>query len=191
MTGDGGARRRARNAGTLRPMEEADLERVLAWRNHPQVRRWMYTTHEIGPEEHRRWFEASAGDPQRHLLVYELDGQACGFVNVTVDVATGVAGASATWGFYLAPDAPRGSGRGLGEAAIDHAFGTMALEELRGEALASNANSIAFHRRLGFEASGSPGGERREQDSEPVNVACFKLGREAWLARRRENETRP
>ena len=186
-----GARRRPQAAGALRPMEEADLERVLAWRNHPDVRRWMYTTHEIGMEEHRSWFAASAEVPGRHLLVYELDGEPCGFVNVSVDGTAGAAGASATWGFYLAPDAPRGSGRGLGQAAIDHAFGTMALEELRGEALASNANSIAFHRRLGFEAAGAAGGERREQDGEPVEVACFRLGREAWMARRTEDETRP
>ena len=80
--------------------------------------------------------------------------------------------------------------RGLGRAAIDHAFEAMAISELRGEALASNANSIAFHRRLGFEPSGSTDLERREQDGEPVDVACFRLGREAWLARRQESETR-
>lgn len=190
MTGADGLRRRPQAAGSLRPMAEDDLERVLAWRNHPDVRRWMYTTHEIGMEEHRTWFAASAEDPRRHLLVYELDGEACGFVNVTVDTVADSAGASATWGFYLAPDAPRGSGRGLGRAAIDHAFEAMAISELRGEALASNANSIAFHRRLGFEPSGSTDLERREQDGEPVDVACFRLGREAWLARRQESETR-
>lgn len=41
----------------IRPMVYADLERVLAWRNHPDVRRYMYTQHEITLDEHQRWYE--------------------------------------------------------------------------------------------------------------------------------------
>jgi hypothetical protein len=42
-----------RKAG-VRPMADADVERVLAWRNHLKVRRYMYTQHEITLDEHQR-----------------------------------------------------------------------------------------------------------------------------------------
>jgi UDP-2,4-diacetamido-2,4,6-trideoxy-beta-L-altropyranose hydrolase/UDP-4-amino-4,6-dideoxy-N-acetyl-beta-L-altrosamine N-acetyltransferase len=131
----------------LRPMQAQDLERVLAWRNHPEVRRHMYTQRLINPEEHRGWFERASQAPQRHLLIYEQDGEPLGFVNLNVvDTAAG----RAEWGFYLAPDAPRGSGRGLGQCTLTYAFTTLRLHKLCGEVLADNTRSQRFHERLGF-----------------------------------------
>ena len=83
MSRTGGVKRGIPGEGVLRPMVDADLERVLGWRNHPDVRRWMYTSHEIELDEHRRWFRGASQDERRHLLVYELDGEPCGYVNVT------------------------------------------------------------------------------------------------------------
>ncbi len=42
--------------GRLRPMTVSDLESVLKLRNHPEVRRYMFTRHEIATEEHALWF---------------------------------------------------------------------------------------------------------------------------------------
>ena len=92
----------------LRPMKEFDLEKVLQWRNHPEVRRYMYTTHEISLDEHRNWFVSASENPAVELLIYEQDDKARGFVNITRTRCWQVA----DWGFYLAPDAPRGSGFG-------------------------------------------------------------------------------
>lgn len=131
----------------LRPMQAQDLERVLAWRNHPEVRRHMYTQRLISLEEHRTWFERTSQAPHRHLLIYEQDGEPLGFVNVNVvDTNAGVA----EWGFYIAPDAPRGSGQGLGQCTLAHAFTKLALHKLCGEVLADNSRSQRFHERLGF-----------------------------------------
>ncbi|WP_254277479.1 UDP-2,4-diacetamido-2,4,6-trideoxy-beta-L-altropyranose hydrolase [Halomonas sp. 3H] len=131
----------------LRPMQAQDLERVLAWRNHPEVRRHMYTQRLINPEEHRGWFACASQAPQRHLLIYEQDGEPLGFVNLNVvDTAAG----RAEWGFYLAPDAPRGSGQGLGQCTLTYAFTTLKLHKLCGEVLADNTRSQRFHERLGF-----------------------------------------
>ena len=40
----------------IRSMAEEDLTMVLAWSNHPEVRRFMFTQHEISLEEHTQWF---------------------------------------------------------------------------------------------------------------------------------------
>jgi UDP-4-amino-4,6-dideoxy-N-acetyl-beta-L-altrosamine N-acetyltransferase len=160
-------------------MHEADLEMVLAWRNHPEVRRYMYTQHEIALDEHRRWFEHCAGNPSKHLLVFELAGLASGFVSFTQIEG----GKIADWGFYTMPDAPRGCGRLLGQAALQHAFSALGLHKVCGQALAYNERSIGFHRRLGFEQEGI----LRDQhfDGELYHsVVCFGLLESEWQARR-------
>lgn len=72
----------------LRPMVSEDLQRVLAWRNHESVRRYMYTQHEIALHEHSQWFERASKDANRHLLIFEVDGVPFGFINIH-RVATG------------------------------------------------------------------------------------------------------
>lgn len=166
--------------GRVRPMTAADLDMVLRWRNHPDVRRWMYTTHEIGLDEHRRWFESASQDPDRTLLVYELDGAPTGFVNIGRIKGADVA----EWGFYLAPDAPAGSGTGLGRAALEHAFLVLKLHKVSGHALAANERSLRFHQRLGFRDEGVRRDHHLAADGTRHSVACFGLLRDEWLAER-------
>jgi len=159
----------------IRPMVHADLERVLAWRNHPNVRRYMYTQHEITLAEHQRWFERSLPDPKKHLLVFEANHQPLGFVNFNAVANEGIA----DWGFYAAPDAPKGSGRQLGRAALSHAFTKLKLHKVNGQALAYNERSIQFHQALGFQQEGI----LRDQhfDGERYHdVICFGLLCHEW-----------
>ena len=75
----------------VRPMTNEDLERVLAWRNHEEVRRYMYTQHEISLIEHSRWFGRASQDSSRHLLVFENDAVPLGFINLHQIAPGGVA----------------------------------------------------------------------------------------------------
>lgn len=136
--------------GMVRRMSGADLGRVLAWRNHPRVRALMYTQHEIALEEHTRWFERSNSDPNRHLLVYEEDGIPSGFVNFAIVSAE----RNALWGFYAAPEAPKGTGRRMGRAALAYGFDQAGFDKISGEALAHNEKSIRYHLSLGFMQEG-------------------------------------
>ncbi|QEA40911.1 UDP-4-amino-4,6-dideoxy-N-acetyl-beta-L-altrosamine N-acetyltransferase [Pistricoccus aurantiacus] len=156
-------------------MRANDLERVLAWRNHPEVRRYMYTRHEIRLDEHRQWFERASQDPAKHLLIFAVAGTPTGFVNITQHQQ----GPIADWGFYLAPEAPRGTGRQLGQSALTFAFGELGLHKLCGQALAFNERSIRFHRRLGFQQEGL----LRDQyfDGEQFHsMVCFGLLHHEW-----------
>lgn len=134
----------------LRTMQEGDLSLVLAWRNHPDVRQFMYSQHEISPLEHARWFASASQDPQRALLIYQIDGTPQGFVSFHRVRASAIA----EWGFYLAPDAQRGTGHALGRAALDYAFTTLNLHKVCAEALGFNERSRRFHERLGFQQEG-------------------------------------
>ena len=127
-------------------MTDSDVEHVLAWRNHMEVRRYMYSQHEITLDEHQGWFECARQDPRKHLLIFEVDNQAMGFVSFSELESNRIA----NWGFYIAPSAPKGFGRELGHAALDHAFNDIKLDKICGEALAFNNRSIHFHKSLGF-----------------------------------------
>ena len=130
----------------LRPMQDDDLDMVRQWRNHEDVRRYMYTQHEIGLEEHRRWFSRAQETPGVHLLILEQNGENCGFVNITQIHE----GPVSDWSFHLAPNAPKGAGRQLGCASLDYAFCKQGWHKVCGEALEFNEKSIRFHLKLGF-----------------------------------------
>jgi RimJ/RimL family protein N-acetyltransferase len=85
----------------------------------------------------------------------------------------------ADWGFYIAPDAPKGSGRQLAYSALEYAFLKLNLHKVCGEALSFNDRSIKFHLALGFEQEGI----LREQyfDNENFHsVICFGLLEHEW-----------
>lgn len=130
----------------LRPMLESDLEQVLEWRNHPDIRRYMYTQHEITLAEHTNWYQKANNDSDHHLLVFELNNVATGFVNINKSAYGNVA----DWGFYVAPDSEKGTGRKLGTTALNYAFESLDLHKVCGQALAYNTPSVKFHTSLGF-----------------------------------------
>lgn len=132
-------------------MTESDLEQVLTWRNHPEVRRYMYTQHEISLEEHARWFAHASKNPAIHLLVFEIDNIPHGFIKIHKNKEMGNV---AEWGFYVNPNSAKGTGRALGKAALQYAFKTVGLHKLCGQALAFNDQSIRFHLTLGFQREG-------------------------------------
>jgi UDP-4-amino-4,6-dideoxy-N-acetyl-beta-L-altrosamine N-acetyltransferase len=165
----------------LRPMSSADLATVLHWRNHPDVRQYMFDQHEIGLDEHRQWFERQSSDPGRALLIYEAGGVPSGFVALTRGRRNPLV---ADWGFYAAPGAPKGTGRALGVLALSHAFGSMALHKVCGQAIASNRRSIDLHLALGFRQEGL----LRDQHFDGRHhhaVVCFGLLVHEWPARSR------
>jgi len=162
----------------LRPIARQDLELVLAWRNHPDIRRFMYTQHEITLQEHLNWFESTLENPRRRAFVFELSGHPSGFVNFSISAKGGIA----DWGFYAAPGTPRGTGSKLGETALRHAYASMRLHKVCGQALAHNERSIRFHERLGFRREGT----LRDQHFDGAHyhsVVCFGLLAHEWQPR--------
>ena len=161
----------------IRPMTHADLKQVLAWRNDPVVRRYMYTQHEISLDEHVRWFERASQDANRYLLVFENDGVPLGFINIHQITIGGVA----DWGFYAAPDAPKGTGRQLGKAVQYYVFVQAGLHKLCGQALVYNGSPRLLHQGLGVQQEGV----LREQHFDGQNyhdVVCFGLLASEWQA---------
>lgn len=162
---------------SIRPMTKEDLPLVLGWRNHPDVRSYMYTQHKISLAEHKAWFERSKDDPQRHLLIFQKESIPMGFINIHQASSGGVA----DWGFYIKPDAPKGSGQQLGRAVLEHAFNKLHLHKLCGQALAFNKRSIEFHKKLGFTHEGTLVDQHFDGQMYHA-IWCFGLTAQQWKA---------
>jgi RimJ/RimL family protein N-acetyltransferase len=137
----------------LRPVAEADAERLLAWRNDPESRAASRNTAEIGADEHALWLAGVLVDPDRRLLIAELGGEPVG--QVRFDPV-----AEDRYEIAIAL-APRARGRGLAAPLISLALAWLRESFPGAGAVAhvreGNAPSLAAFRRAGFVASGEPG----------------------------------
>lgn len=134
----------------LRLVDASDRDRLLAWRNSPQVAAFMYSDHLIGREEHDRWFDGLVGHPRRRDWIVLLDGAPVGLTSlVDIDKAQG----RGTIARYLAEESARGLGLGgFTEFKVaDHAFETLGLRKLWSEVLETNQAALASHLSSGFQ----------------------------------------
>ncbi len=159
----------------IRAVVSEDLPLLLSWRNHEAVRMFMLTQHEITLEEHRDWFSRANVDPSRRLLIAENDEGPFAYVQFSHVAEGGVA----DWGFYARPHAPKGMGRVLGRLALDYAFNELKLHKVCGQAIASNAASIAFHERMGFSREGVLRDQHRIEEVYH-SLVCFGLLAHEW-----------
>ncbi len=88
----------------LRAIQQSDLEEILTWRNSPDVRKNMYTSHEISWEEHVNWFINYKNDSTKRYFMFNN-----GKTNVGVIYFTDYSPeqGSAFWGFYAGNNAPK------------------------------------------------------------------------------------
>jgi len=150
----------------VRQATQADSQRIWQWRNHVDVRRWMFGQDEIALADHEKWYRRQLDRANVHLLIFEVAGEPMGLVNVTqmtvdkyqtLNAAKNTANDnSASWGFYLSPNSAKGQGLGfaLGVLAIAQIFNTSDIDKITAQVLAYNSASLALHRKLGFSETG-------------------------------------
>ncbi|GKW31505.1 hypothetical protein PEC730217_02850 [Pectobacterium carotovorum subsp. carotovorum] len=134
----------------LRLATDNDAELVWRWRNHPNIRKYMFNQSEIELVEHKKWFSTQLKNLDKVFLIYLYNNIEQGFINFNKLKSDGVW----EWGFYVSPDSPKGIGRSMGELSIQYAFDIMCAEKLFGEVLEYNQRSIKFHENLGFSKEG-------------------------------------
>jgi UDP-4-amino-4,6-dideoxy-N-acetyl-beta-L-altrosamine N-acetyltransferase len=167
----------------IRTVTEGDLPMLLAWRNHPSVRQFMFTQHEISLDEHLRWYEKVSQDTTRQLLIVHDTNTPIGYVQFNSVKLGGIS----HWGFYKSPNAPKGSGHKLGGVALTHAFSTLHLHKVCGQAIETNQASVAFHQSLGFQQEGFLR-EQHHHNGTYHSVVCFGLLAKEWAVFERNKE---
>lgn len=183
------AARRARPTRVaLRPVTLADEDLLRRWRNQPDVRASMYTDHEIGADEHARWFRSVIADAARPTWIVVHGGKDVGVVNLAqLDVAQG----RCHFGIYVAEQAARGGGVGTAAMCLllREVFDARGLRRLCCEALATNQAARRLYESVGLRQEGVYR-EHVLKAGRPVDVVTMAMLREEWLAIRSALERR-
>lgn len=133
----------------LRPLCYSDGQKVLTWRNSDVVSPYMYTTHQITPEEHTAWLGWALSLQDRAFWIIQLDGLDVGLANLA---SISKAHMRCEWAYYLAEPSTRG--RGVGQAVefamLAHVFEGLGLNKLWCEVLVENEAVWKLHERFGF-----------------------------------------
>jgi UDP-4-amino-4,6-dideoxy-N-acetyl-beta-L-altrosamine N-acetyltransferase len=160
----------------LREVGPEDSERLLRWRNLPEVAQWMKSTHEISPSEHDRWFRGVLARERRVHWVILVDGTPVGTVNISaIDPASG----RCEWGLYLGDETARGTGAALGASllSLDIAFAAHRISVVECEVKPDNTRAIALYERLGFECVGS-------RESLGTSLVLYEMSAARWPSAR-------
>jgi UDP-4-amino-4,6-dideoxy-N-acetyl-beta-L-altrosamine N-acetyltransferase len=166
----------------LRPVAAHDRDCILAWRNSPDVRAYMYTDHLISPDEHARWFAGLAGDETRTYWIIEMDQAPVGLANLAdIDRRN----QRCAWAYYLADPAVRGLGVGsyVEYLVLEYVFEGLKLAKLWCEVLASNEAVWKLHESFGFSVEARFRGHV-VKDGERVDVLGLGMLAPDWRTRR-------
>lgn len=135
----------------LRAITGSDCELILPWRNAPQTREYMYTSHEIGVVEHKQWFTRMMSDQSCEYFIFEVNGlpaAVCALTDLNIYQKTSF------WAAYMSPDAAPGTGALMEFYLLDYVFGECGLRKICGEVFANNKNVLSLHKSFGFITEG-------------------------------------
>ena len=141
----------------LRPVAESDAERILEYRNRPDVTRWLIRT-VVDPDAFRAACTATVDDPDDHTVAVVLDGLVIGTVSLELSDGMGQPGmpsrTEAHLGYIFDPDH---SGRGYASeavaAVVDHSFRRLGVRRITAGCFADNAASVRILERSGCAGS--------------------------------------
>lgn len=170
---------------SLRLVDEQDLPTIRAWRNHPKINQYMFCQHLITEEEHRNWFHNSLNNDLRKLFIYQAGEAKLGFVQFQQQAE---GSRVLEWGFYISPDAERGTGSRMTSIALAQAFNDLDAMKVYGEVLSFNIPSIKLHERLDFKCEGI----LRQQhllNETYYDIHCYGLLRNEWLENNEQRDS--
>jgi UDP-4-amino-4,6-dideoxy-N-acetyl-beta-L-altrosamine N-acetyltransferase len=124
---------------------------MLQWRNRPEVRKNMYTTHIISKDEHYKWYQKIKKDPTKIYFICMQNEDPAGVVYFT---EINQSNRNAFWAFYSGNVGRKGIGSQMEFLALNYAFENLDLNKLNCEVLAFNEPVIALHRKFGFKVEG-------------------------------------
>jgi RimJ/RimL family protein N-acetyltransferase len=122
-------------------------------------------------------------DAWRLYFVVMVDGRPVG-EQTLIGVNFAALGTVTTFSWLSSDLRGRGFGREMREAVLHLAFDGLGAREAGSDAFVDNQGSNAISRRLGYQPNGSDWATRR---GEPAELNRWRLTREAWQPRRRDD----
>lgn len=140
----------------LRPITEADTDRIVRWRNTPSVMRNFIFREPFTPEMHRHWLatKVAAGQVVQYIIEEKATGRPVGSVYFRdVDPVNH----SAEYGIFIGEEDARGRGFGTETARLftDFGFAHLGLHRISLRLLADNLPARRSYEKAGFAVEGT------------------------------------
>ncbi len=122
-------------------LDKSLAREVLVWRNHPEVRRWMYNKDVISEEDHFEFLQKLPSQRHRYYWLVKEGNKDLG----VIDLSNCKEGES-EWGFYLNPKYI-GGGKAirLFHHALHFFFQKIRLNKVYGYVACANTNSLLLN----------------------------------------------
>jgi RimJ/RimL family protein N-acetyltransferase len=138
----------------LRPVRDDDVDRILEYRNLPEVTRWLLRT-QVDPESFRSAWRRAAEDPYDHSVAVTLDGVVIGTISLEVVDGMGQPGmpprTEAQLGYIFDPAY---GGHGYATEAVTtmvaYAFDQLGVRRITAGCFADNLPSVRILEKVGM-----------------------------------------
>lgn len=119
---------------------------LLEWRNHPKIRRWMFTRDKIELTNHLNYIESLKKKQDRLYFLVKKEEKPIGVIDFTnIDEKN----KTTEFGIYTNPDL-KGIGNLLMKSIIDYAFGILKINTLISAVFKDNIPAINLYQKYNF-----------------------------------------
>ncbi len=147
--------------------------KIRNWRNHDDVRKYLFNSNLITEEEHFNWLTSLKNNDKNLYFIAYKKNTSIGVVNATkIDNIN----KSCDVGIYLNPDYFfKGLGSYIYRLFIEYIFNNLNVENIKCEVLGENIASLKLHRKVGFVEDI----KRKEiiHDNKTTNVHLFEISK--------------
>ena len=138
----------------LRPVRDEDIDRILEYRDLPEVTRWLLTI-EVDAASLRETWRRAAENPDDHSVAVTLDGLVIGTVSLKVIDGMGQPGVpprtEADLGYVFDPAyGGRGYATEAVTAMVAYAFGRLGVRRITAGCYADNLPSVRILEKIGM-----------------------------------------
>ncbi|MEV0943546.1 GNAT family N-acetyltransferase [Micromonospora wenchangensis] len=171
---------------SLRQVGDGDVDRILEYRNLPEVTYWLLRT-EVEPAAFRAAWRRAADDPDDHSRAVVLDGLVIGTVSLDVLDGMGQPGmptrTEAQLGYIFDPaHGGRGYATEAVTAMVGYAFTRLGVRRITAGCFADNLASVRVLEKVGMRREQHGVGDSWHAERGWVDGYTYALCADAWPA---------
>ena len=122
-----------------------EKKKILLWRNHKEIRRWMYNKKKIKLKEHLDFISSLETQKNKKYFLVKTKEHSCAVVDLTQIKSK----SSAQLGIYTKPNS-KGYGKLAMHTLIRYAFDSLELKKLYAGVYIKNIRAISFYKKFHF-----------------------------------------
>ena len=151
-------------------LTQKEVMMILTWRNHKNVKKWMYFQDEISVEAHLGFIDELQFSKSRQYMVVKKDNKYVGVVYFTkIDGAN----KECYFGLYANPfEKIAGIGQILGDVCLKYILDLLNLNKIKLEVFSDNVRALSLYKKYNFKGVGVKSVNDRQAVCMELNHDC-------------------